>query len=115
MLISIKEAELILVLLSLIDMAPVGVDCHGHDFVAIENGCFPARHREDVEKAVLAWRGCQHVKKKQSHAALDVAISPPFICKFLWMPSKSPNDKLLWYVIMHITFVISAFIMGWLD
>jgi uncharacterized protein (TIGR00645 family) len=25
------------------------------------------------------------------------------------------NDKLLWYVIIHITFVVSAFAMGLLD
>jgi uncharacterized protein (TIGR00645 family) len=26
-----------------------------------------------------------------------------------------PNDKVMWYVIMHLTFVISAFAMGFLD
>lgn len=25
------------------------------------------------------------------------------------------NDKLMWYVIIHLTFVLSAFVMGWLD
>ena len=25
------------------------------------------------------------------------------------------NDKLLWYVVIHLTFVISAFAMGYLD
>lgn len=27
----------------------------------------------------------------------------------------TPNDKLLWYVIMHLTFVVSAVLMGVLD
>lgn len=26
-----------------------------------------------------------------------------------------PNDKLMWYVIIHMTFVVSAFAMGILD
>ena len=26
-----------------------------------------------------------------------------------------PNDKLMWYVIIHLTFVLSAFVMGLLD
>jgi uncharacterized protein (TIGR00645 family) len=26
-----------------------------------------------------------------------------------------PNDKLLWYVIIHLTFVVSAVLMGVLD
>jgi uncharacterized protein (TIGR00645 family) len=26
-----------------------------------------------------------------------------------------PNDKLLWYVIIHLTFVVSALLMGVLD
>ncbi|NHX33021.1 TIGR00645 family protein, partial [Escherichia coli] len=25
------------------------------------------------------------------------------------------NDKLMWYVIIHLTFVLSAFVMGYLD
>ena len=25
------------------------------------------------------------------------------------------NEKLMWYVIIHLTFVLSAFVMGWLD
>ena len=25
------------------------------------------------------------------------------------------NDKIMWYVILHLTFVISAFLMGYLD
>jgi uncharacterized protein (TIGR00645 family) len=26
-----------------------------------------------------------------------------------------PNDKIMWYLLIHITFVISAFVMGYLD
>jgi uncharacterized protein (TIGR00645 family) len=28
---------------------------------------------------------------------------------------NTENDKMLWYVIIHLTLVISAFIMGYLD
>ena len=26
-----------------------------------------------------------------------------------------PDNKLMWYVIIHLTFVLSAFVMGYLD
>jgi uncharacterized protein (TIGR00645 family) len=29
--------------------------------------------------------------------------------------ANTDNDKLLWYVILHMTFVLSAFAMGMLD
>jgi uncharacterized protein (TIGR00645 family) len=27
----------------------------------------------------------------------------------------TPNDKLMWYVIIHLTFVLSAIGMAWVD
>jgi uncharacterized protein (TIGR00645 family) len=26
-----------------------------------------------------------------------------------------PNDKIMWYLLIHMTFVVSAFAMGYLD
>ena len=28
---------------------------------------------------------------------------------------QTPNDKILWYVILHLTFVVSAVLLGVLD
>ncbi|MTD67478.1 TIGR00645 family protein, partial [Escherichia coli] len=30
-------------------------------------------------------------------------------------PQNVPENKLMWYVIIHLTFVLSAFVMGYLD
>ena len=34
----------------------------------------------------------------------------------VFMDAKNvPDNKLMWYVIIHLTFVLSAFVMGYLD
>jgi uncharacterized protein (TIGR00645 family) len=48
-------------------------------------------------------------------AASIVAISSIHLLKVFMNAQNIENDKLLWYVIIHITFVLSAFGMGVLD
>lgn len=113
-LISIKEAELILVLLSLIDMALVGGLIVMVMISSYENFVSRLDIGEDVEK--LSWLGKVDASTlKNKVAASIVAISSIHLLKIFMDAQQITNDKLLWYVIMHITFVISAFIMGWLD
>ncbi len=52
---------------------------------------------------------------KHKVAASIVAISTIDLLKVFIDVKIIPNDKLLWYVVIHITFVLSAFIMGFLD
>jgi len=44
-----------------------------------------------------------------------VAISSIHLLKVFMNTESIPNDKIQWYLLIHITFVISAFAMGYLD
>jgi uncharacterized protein (TIGR00645 family) len=48
-------------------------------------------------------------------AASIVAISSIHLLRAFMNAQQIPNDKLLWYVIIHLTFVVSAVLMGVLD
>lgn len=52
---------------------------------------------------------------KMKVAASIVAISSIHLLKVFMNAQNIPNDKLMWYVIIHMTFVVSAFAMGILD
>jgi uncharacterized protein (TIGR00645 family) len=44
-----------------------------------------------------------------------VAISSIHLLKIFMDTPNIPNDKIMWYLLIHITFVVSAFAMGYLD
>jgi uncharacterized protein (TIGR00645 family) len=44
-----------------------------------------------------------------------VAISSIHLLRMFMDAQKIDNEKLMWYVIIHLTFVLSAFAMGYLD
>ena len=44
-----------------------------------------------------------------------VAISSIHLLRAFMDARETPNDKLMWYVIIHLTFVMSALLMGVLD
>jgi uncharacterized protein (TIGR00645 family) len=48
-------------------------------------------------------------------AASIVAISSIHLLQEFVNIPQVPNDKLMWYVIIHLTFVVSALLMGFLD
>lgn len=48
-------------------------------------------------------------------AAAIVAISSIHLLQIFMNANEISNDKLMWFVIMHLTFVFSAFLMGLLD
>jgi len=48
-------------------------------------------------------------------AASIVAISSIHLLQKFVNIEHTPNDKLMWYVIIHLTFVLSALLMGVLD
>ena len=52
---------------------------------------------------------------KNKVAASIVAISSIHLLRVFMEARNVANDKLMWYVIIHLTFVLSAFVMGWLD
>lgn len=111
---TLKEADLILVILSLIDMAMVGGLLIMVMMSGYENFVSRIDVPEDEEK--LGWLGKMDSSSlKAKIAASIVAISSIHLLKvFMDAEAKSP-EMLKWYVIIHMTFVVSAFLMGYLD
>jgi uncharacterized protein (TIGR00645 family) len=110
----LEEATLILKLLSLIDMALVGGLLVMVMLSGYENFVSQLDVSEGTEK--LSWLGkMDSGSLKMKVAASIVAISSIHLLK-MFMDAKNIDDsKLMWYVIIHMTFVLSAFAMGYLD
>lgn len=52
---------------------------------------------------------------KNKVAVSIVAISSIHLLQVFMNAQNVQNDKIMWYVILHMTFVVSAFLMGYLD
>lgn len=52
---------------------------------------------------------------KNKVAASIVAISSIHLLGVFMDLKNIPDNKLLWYVVLHLTFVLSAFVMGYLE
>ncbi len=110
----LPEADLILIILSLIDIALVSGLIVMVMFTSYENFVSRLDIRESTEK--LEWLGTLDTNSlKNKVAASIVAISSIHLLKVFMNASNIDNDKLLWYVVIHLTFVISAVAMGMLD
>ncbi len=109
-----KEAELILVILSMIDITLVG----GLIIMVMLSGYENFVSRLDIEdqSEKLGWLGkVDSSSLKNKVAASIVAISSIHLLKVFMDTPNIPNDKIMWYLLIHITFVLSAFVMGYLD
>jgi uncharacterized protein (TIGR00645 family) len=109
----VTEADLVLTLLSLIDLTLVGSLIVMVMFSGYENFVSRLDIADDTEK--LNWLG-QHDygSLKMKLATSIVAISSIHLLKVFMDVQKITNDKILWYVILHMTFVFSALLMGYL-
>lgn len=113
-LLEITEADLVLKLLALIDLALVGGLLIMVMLSSYENFVSRLDIGEDAEK--LNWLGkMDPTSLKNKVASSIVAISSIHLLRLFMEAQQVPNDKLLWYVIMHLTFVTSAVAMGLLD
>lgn len=111
---TISEADLVLVTLSLIDMAMVGGLLVMVMMSGYEN--FVSALDVDGDQEKLAWLGKMDASSlKLKVAASIVAISSIHLLKIFMNAENTDNDKLMWYTLIHITFVLSAFAMGYLD
>ena len=111
---SMKETDLILVSLSLIDMALVG----GLLVMVMLSGYENFVSNIDLEegKEKLSWLGKMDAGSlKQKVAASIVAISSIHLLKIFMNAESIDNDKLMWFVIIHLTFVVSAIGMAYVD
>lgn len=112
---STAESDLILSLLSLIDMGLVGGLIVMVMYSSYEN--FVSRMDLDDEKdEKLGWLGKMDAGSlKNKVAASIVAISSIHLLRIFMDIQSIPNDKLLWYVVIHLTFVLSALVMCLID
>jgi len=108
-----SEADLVLTLLAMIDLALVGSLIVMVMFSGYEN--FVSRiDAEGTE--TLGWLGKLDAGTlKLKVAASIVAISSIHLLRVFMDAQKIPNDKILWYVVLHLTFVVSAVLLGLLD
>lgn len=112
--VSIKEADAILIVLTLIDIAMVGGLLVMVMMSGYENFVSQINIAEGEEK--LGWLGkMDSTSLKAKIAASIVAISSIHLLKVFMNADFVPNDKIMWSAIVHIVFVISAFAMGILD
>jgi len=108
------EADLVLVVLSLVDIALVGGLLVMVMLSGYENFVSRIDLKEGGEK--LDWLGkLDSGSLKQKVAASIVAISSIHLLKAFMNLAHIDNDKLMWYVIIHMTFVVSAMGMAWVD
>lgn len=113
-LLSVDESELVLVVLGLVDLALVGSLLVMVMFSGYENFV----SRIDVKNASdqLTWLGKLDAGTlKIKVAASIVAISSIHLLRKFMEVEHIPNDKLLWFVVLHLTFVVSALLLGFLD
>jgi uncharacterized protein (TIGR00645 family) len=117
-----QEANMVLSILSLIDIAMVGGLLVMVMMSGYENFVSALNVEENEEK--LSWLGTMDSSSlKAKIAASIVAISSIHLLKqFMGIDATFDiagkdvaNAKLTWFVIMHMTFVVSAFLMGYLD
>lgn len=111
---TMKEADLVLIVLSLVDIALVGGLIVMVMLSGYENFVSAINIGEGAEK--LSWLGkLDSGSLKQKVAASIVAISSIHLLKAFMNAPHIDNEKLMWYVIIHITFVLSAMGMALVD
>jgi hypothetical protein len=111
---TMEEADLVLTLLAMIDLVLVGSLIVMVMFSGYEN--FVSRIDIAGESDKLGWLGKLDAGTlKLKVAASIVAISSIHLLRAFMGAQNISNDKLMWYVIIHLTFVVSAVMMGVLD
>lgn len=109
-----SEADLVLKMLALIDLTLVGSLIVMVMLSGYENFVSQLDIKEDTQK--LDWLGKLDAGSLKLKVATSiVAISSIHLLKIFMEVPQHENDKLLWYVIIHMTFVVSAVLMGVLD
>lgn len=110
---TVSEADLVLTLLALIDIVLVG----GLIVMVMLSGYENFVSRIDARATdTLGWLGKLDAGTlKLKVAASIVAISSIHLLRVFMDAHQVPNDKIMWYVILHLTFVVSAVLLGLLD
>lgn len=113
-LLDINEDTLVLKLLTLIDLSLVGSLIVIVMFSGYENFVSRLNLSDSTEK--LNWLGTHdYGSLKIKLASSIVAISSIHLLKVFMNVENVSNDKILWYVIIHMSLVVSAIMLGYLD
>lgn len=114
LILDMKETDFVLRLLSLIDLALVGGLLVMVMLSGYENFVSSIDLDENTER--LSWIGKLDAGSlKQKVAASIVAISSIHLLQAFMNAEQIDNGKLMWYVIIHMTFVFSAIGMAFVD
>lgn len=110
----LPDSDIILKLLTFIDLALVGSLTVIVMFSGYENFVSRMDIASSTEK--LEWLGTHdYGSLKTKVTSSIVAISSIQLLKIFMNLHATDTDKLQWYVIIHLTLVVSAFFMGYLD
>jgi uncharacterized protein (TIGR00645 family) len=110
----VAEADLVLTVLALIDLVLVGSLIVMVMFSGYEN--FVSKIDLADGRDTPAWLSKLDAGTlKLKVAASIVAISSIHLLRIFMNAQHVPNDKILWYVVLHLTFVVSAVLLGVLD
>lgn len=113
-LLEVEESDLILKLLTLIDLTLVGSLIVIVMFSGYEN--FVSQMDIGLSTEKLGWLGTHdYGSLKMKVASSIVAISSIHLLKVFMNVPQTDNDKILWYVLIHLTLVISALFMSVID
>ena len=111
---TLTENQVVLLILSLIDISLVGGLLVMVMLSGYENFVSSIDIKEGQEK--LSWLGTLDAGSlKQKVAASIVAISSIHLLKAFMNAPEIDNEKLKWFVIIHVTFVLSAMGMAYVD
>jgi uncharacterized protein (TIGR00645 family) len=110
----LAETDLVLTVLSLIDIVLVGSLIVMVMLAGYEN--FVSKIDVGGLHELPTWLGkLDSGTLKLKVAASIVAISSIHLLRIFMNADATPNDKILWYVVLHLTFVVSAVLLGILD
>ena len=112
-LMELEEADLVLTVLAMIDIVLVSSLIVMVMFSGYENfvSSIDAKGSDS-----LNWLGkLDAATLKLKVAASIVAISSIHLLRVFMKVEETDNDKIMWYVLVHLTFVVSAVLLGFLD
>ncbi|MBU1190395.1 MAG: TIGR00645 family protein [Gammaproteobacteria bacterium] len=109
-----SESDLVLTILALVDLSLVGSLLVMVMFSGYENFVSEMNIKQGVEK--LGWLGKLDAGSlKLKVAASIVAISSIHLLRIFVNAEQIADNKLMWYVIIHMTFVVSALLVAYMD
>ena len=111
---TLAEADLVLTVLAMIDLVLVGSLIVMVMFSGYEN--FVSKIDIETGSDMPGWLSKLDAGTlKLKVAASIVAISSIHLLRIFVNAQQVDNDKIMWYVILHLTFVLSAVLLGVLD